>query len=167
MTRGWIYRHIISYKITGERKGYELTSQRLRSAIDQELTVLELPLDDLIDISLHQTNSELSFAFEATLQDPNQILQKGTTNCMGYAAVFHSIASHIITKQKLGGYYRSRHLVGKIHVLGINIHKYIDHPFFKDHDFNMIENIRTGEKIYADPSISDYLGIDRITVKPQ
>ncbi len=165
MNRGWIYRHTITYKIIGERKGYELTDQRLRSAMDQELTVLELPLDDLIDISLHRTHRELSFAFEAASQNPNQILQKGTTHCIGYAALFHSIASHIITKQKMSGYYRSRHLVGEIYFLGINLHQFIDHPFFQNHDFNVLENLYTGEKIYVDPSMSDYLGIKRVSVR--
>mgnify|MGYP006879680079 CR=1 FL=1 len=38
-------------------------------------------------------------------------------------------------------------------------------PFFKDHDFVIIENSVTGEKIYIDPTTSDYLGIDEVAVR--
>ena len=38
-------------------------------------------------------------------------------------------------------------------------------PFFKDHDFAIIRNKRTGERIAVDPNVYDYLIIREITLR--
>jgi len=55
--------------------------------------------------------------------------------------------------------------IGKLDLFGENIHSYIKSPFFKNHDFVIIMNITTQEKIIIDPSLYDYLMIEKVTLK--
>jgi hypothetical protein len=68
----------------------------------------------------------------------------------------------VIQSQHLQDRYRVRHYIGQLYFLGYNVHRWTDHSFFQDHDFNGIEDISTGEAIFIDPSVSDYLGIHRV-----
>ncbi len=57
------------------------------------------------------------------------------------------------------------HKIGQLDFLGIDLHQFFESSFFKDHDFNQIRNLGTGEVILVDPSISDYLWINRVVSK--
>ena len=57
----------------------------------------------------------------------------------------------------------AKHQIGQLHYLEINIHKYFNSSFFKNHDFVTIENRETEEIIAVDPTVNDYLYICFIT----
>jgi len=97
--------------------------------------------------------------------NPNKVWSDKKANCIGYSALFNSIVNHLIVQQDQERLYKARHLKGQLYFLGINVHPLFDSPFFKDHDFNEIENRMEGVKIYVDPSVSDYLGIKEIRSK--
>ena len=96
--------------------------------------------------------------------NPNDLNSNAKTNCIGYSALFNSLANHIFENQNLNDRFRSRHFVAKIYLFGIDIHQYFNSDFFRDHDINEITDTRTGDKFYTDPTLYDYLKIDRITV---
>ena len=58
--------------------------------------------------------------------------------------------------------YKAEHKIGEIKLLGIDVHQYFDSQFYKDHDFNEVRNLVTGEKVSIDPTLSDYLRIETV-----
>ncbi len=52
--------------------------------------------------------------------------------------------------------------VGYIRVLGMNVHEYVHHPFFKNHDFVVFTNKTTGDRFAVDSSLYDYTGISEV-----
>ena len=107
----------------------------------------------------------MSFSTGKVSGNPNEVLKEGKANCIGYSALFSSIIDFLIDKQNDRDKIRTKHLIGKIEFFGVDIHQFSEHPFFRDHDFNSIENLDTGEIIYFDPSVSDYLKIEKISCK--
>ena len=104
----------------------------------------------------------MSFSSYASSNNPNLVYQTGKANCIGYSALFNSIANYLIETQKLENKYRAIHLIGRLDFLGIDLHQFFDDPFLQDHDFNGIENLENGERIYIDPSLSDYFRINYV-----
>ena len=84
-------------------------------------------------------------------------------NCIGYSSLFNSIVEHLIKEQNAENDYRARHLIGRLEFVGFDLHQLFKDPFFQDHDYNEIENIHTKERIYVDPSLSDYFRINRVS----
>lgn len=79
--------------------------------------------------------------------------------------MFSAIADYLIKRYGLQDRYEVDHLVGHLRFLGINLHNFINNPFFRDHDFNSIKDLRTGEAIYVDPSIYDFLRIKKVSIR--
>lgn len=159
--RGWIFRFTINYSIVGNRNCIELKDKDLI----RELSVFQKnTIEEIIDIAKNQTNRRLKFSKKTSSNNPNNLIKNGKANCVGYASLFCSIGNHLIKTKNLDNKFRFNHLIGELDFLGINLHQFTTNSFFKDHDFNEIENLKTGEKTYIDLSISDYLKIDAVSV---
>lgn len=89
----------------------------------------------------------------------------GTTHCVGYASFFATACNFNLKKHHLDGSWVGYPDIGNLYFLGANVHPYFKSPFFKDHDFAIVENKQTGEKIAVDPTVADYLWIDFVTLK--
>jgi hypothetical protein len=50
-------------------------------------------------------------------------------------------------------------LRAKITFLDFDLHQLTDSPFFKDHDYNVVEDMQSGERLFVDASTKDVLGI--------
>jgi hypothetical protein len=161
--RSWIFKTIISYTPIQERKYIELENEKLFQEIEMEMEGAQLTIDKIIHIARRKTNEKLFFTTEKSSRNPNEVLKVGKANCIGYSALFNSISNHLIKNQKLETKYKAKHLVGQIDFMGIDLHQFFDDPSLKDHDYNEITNIETGEKIYIDPTVSDYLGIHEVS----
>ena len=79
--------------------------------------------------------------------------------------MFNSIANQIIISKGLTREIESKHKIGKLELLGLNMHQFLKSPFFRDHDFNQLRNLKTGEEISIDPSLSDILWIEKVIIK--
>jgi len=90
------------------------------------------------------------------------LIETKKANCRGYSAMFNSIANYLIIKNNLQTEYKAEHKIGEIKFLGIDVHQYFDCPFYKDHDFNELRNLFTGEKLSIDPTVSEYLWIETV-----
>ncbi|MFK7969958.1 MAG: hypothetical protein AB8F95_06300 [Bacteroidia bacterium] len=144
--RGMLFRALVSYQTTGERA--------VRSMTDIDIKETNLPTDQ----SLSFVADKLSFYTGPCNPDPNVSIQTGQANCVGYAAMYASLmAAHPD--------YKVKHCVGKIYVLGMDVHQLFDHPFFHDHDFNQIIYRTTGKIMLVDPSVYDMLGVVEVRAK--
>lgn len=144
---------------------HELKNDSVRHKLDIWIDQNKNPsIDEMIDFSLEITSEILDFTFENTSSDLNTLLESGKANCVGYAVVFNSILNYIIDKTKEGTYpvFDTDHCVGQISINGINVHNLFTDPFFKDHDFIVINYLKCNERIAVDPSLYDYFGIKRV-----
>jgi len=162
--RGFFYRSLISYVDNGTRENIALTNPDLINLIDTELksknTIYNL--ETIANTADKITRNTLKFSSSQVSKNPNDIFYSHKTNCVGYAAMFNSIANYIIINQNLQNEIQCHHKIGQLHLLGKNIHPFFDSPFFKDHDYDVILSKSEDNEIAIDPSVSDYLGIRRI-----
>ncbi len=163
--RGPIFRTLIHYSETGTRKHINIDDAQLIENIEASIGDPNMTFEQLVKLSSKLTNDRLSFTFLAASRDPNQVYQSKKANCIGYAALFNSILNFIIEKKKLNETYQVQHLIGKLDLLGFDLHNLSDDAFFKEHDFIRIKNKKTGKDLFVDPSIGDYLLIDYVNAK--
>ncbi|MGC4128837.1 MAG: hypothetical protein QM564_04595 [Bergeyella sp.] len=150
--RGFLFRKFVKYESVGTR-GIFLV-------IDEEDTFKSKNINEIIDYSLNKTARKLEFTFD----NQTKPLITGKANCIGYCDYFSSRMNQILENNDMKDW-KISHEIGKLEVFGIDIHQYFSSPFFKDHDFVTVENIKTGEKISIDPTVYDYFKIDRISLK--
>lgn len=150
--RGPLFSLLFEYSINGERDIY-LTKNEQLTAHSFEFHSSEKMLKN----SLMFTANHLDFSSEVVDPDPNISIKEGKANCIGYAAMFANIYSQNSPRN-----HEVKHCVGKISLLGIDLHSKIDHPFFKDHDFNLIIDTETGDSTLVDPTLYEYFGIVRL-----
>lgn len=165
MFRGLIYRKLVFYNKIGKRENIRLINKDLVKIIDNRINHKILNIDEIIKITNEITSQQLSFSFNKTTSNPNEILKLKKANCIGYSSLFNTIGNYIIGKQKLTNKYEFIHLIGKIEVLNYDVHNLFDNAFFKNHDYNEIVNKKTHQKIFVDPSLYDYLRIKNVTSK--
>jgi hypothetical protein len=103
------------------------------------------------------TGEHLGFSTSGTSVHPDALCRKGKANCVGYAAFFDAILRY--SSARSGIEVRTAPVAGKLYFLGFDMHEWIDDPFFRDHDFNRVEDLTTGKTTYVDPSLYDYTGI--------
>lgn len=162
--RGWIYRHLVTYKSIGLRTNYSATDKNLTDFIDANADhEKDLNIEQIVELGLSITSNKLTFTANKNDIDPNKLIKSRTAHCVGYASFFAATCNYLLEKHKLSDTWIAKPQVGQLYFLGTNIHKYFTSSFFKDHDFVTIENKITGETIAVDPTVSDYLYIDYIT----
>jgi len=161
LQRGEIYRLMAMYEPINQREAIIISNSELKS----ELSTIhsnKLSFEQLIETALSITNERLSFNSKSGSNNPNIVYNTQEANCVGYSALYNSVIKQLIVMQGHSSKYEAKHLVAKIHFFGYDIHKLIDRPFFKDHDYNLIIEKETGKRVYVDPSLNDYFGIKRV-----
>ncbi len=149
-----------------ERNQVEVIDQKLLEIIEYNRNgKTELSIEEIIRISAKMTNETLSFSTGKVSNNPNVLINERNANCVGYASFFTSVANELVEEEGLADICKIRHWKGKLELYGLDVHQYFQHSFFKDHDFVEVQNLETGEKLHIDPSVSDYLKIDRIRSK--
>lgn len=163
--RGSFYRSFINYKSIRERQINVLPNKEFLAFVEEKIAnKTPSSIKEIIQLSLQITSSHLRFYTTNTTVNPNILLQKPLTNCIGYSAFFNATCNYLLKKYGYSSY-KSNHLIGKMYLGTTNIHSYFSSPFFKDHDFNSITNYQSGEVFYVDPTINDYVLIDFISCK--
>lgn len=162
--RGWIYRASVKYNTISTRAEIPIRNQELLDEIQLKTRNIDIDFNAVIQIASSITKKELSFSFDQSSSDPNLLMTTKQANCVGYAAMFNSIANYLIKQNDLGDKIEVKHEVAQLKFLGIDIHQYFDSSFFNDHDFNTIRNLQQGTIIAIDPSVSDYLKISKVSL---
>lgn len=159
--RDWFYTHLITYKSIGPRPNYVATDNKLIAYIDTSADDQINPdIERIIKSGLSITSKQLNFTSNKNDIDPNKLINSKTAHCVGYATFFATTCNHLLAKHNLADTWTAKPQIGQLHFLGTNIHKYLESPFFKDHDFAIVENKKTGETFAVDPTVNDYLCID-------
>ena len=162
--RGYIYRHIVTYKSVGQRQNYSVIDDKLIDYIEMNLgDKKDLDIKNIIEIGLSRTSKQLNFTASKNDNDPNKLINSKTAHCVGYSSFYATTCNYLLKKNNLADIWTAKPQIGQIFLFGINIHKYFKSSFFKDHDFVTIENKITGKVFAVDPTINDYLYIDYIT----
>lgn len=166
LLRGLIYRLSINYVKLAERNPISVIDSEFREIIEYNRKAeTELSIEQIIIISTQLTNKTLKFSMDKVSNDPNELINERVANCVGYASFFSTVANKLVKDEGLNNKYKIRHWKGGLELYGVDVHQYFENSFFKDHDFVEIQNLETGENIYIDPTVSDYLKIDRIKSK--
>ncbi len=162
--RGWIYRQLITYKTIGLRKNYLAKDSNLIDLINaNDDEKYDTNIKGFIQLALSTTSKQLNFTTDNNETDPNKLITSKTAHCVGYASFFATTCNYLLSKHNLADTWIAKPQIGELYFLGINIHKYFNSPFLKDHDFVTIENTKTGEAFAVDPTINDYLCINFVT----
>ncbi len=164
--RGYIYRLLVKYEPIKETEEYVVSGSKLVDYIDNFTADNDLmSIETVTDKSNELTNEKLEFTFSKCDKDPNKLILSLETNCVGYAYFYAVVCNYLLEKSKLSNQWHAKTYRAKLYFLGVDIHTWFNTPFFKDHDFVIIENSVTGEKIYIDPTTSDYLSIDEVAIR--
>lgn len=164
--KGTIFRLVITYKSVGLKINYVASELNLTSKIDDFIKIHnDFDIEVILQETLDFTNEQLHFTFSKNDNDPNKLIISKSANCVGYATFFSSTFNYIINKYKLSHTWKASPQKGQLYFFNTNFHNYIKSPFFKDHDFVIIENLKTGQELAVDPTINDYFGIEDITYK--
>lgn len=164
--RGWLYRHLVTYRSIGQRTPYFVTNNKLAAYIDKSTeNKKSQDIKEIIEMSLSATSKQLNYTATKNDIDPNKLISSQTAHCVGYAFFFSTTCNYLIDKNDRTSPWIAIPQIGQLSLLGINIHKYINTPFFKDHDFVIIKNKATGKTYAVDPTVNDYLFIDFVTYK--
>lgn len=157
--RGWLYRHLVAYQSIGQRENYPATNELLIEFIESNSENTK-DARAIVQRALDLTSQKLNFVAAKSESNPNQLIQNGQANCIGYAAFTATICNHLLAKHGMAARWSARPQIGQLYFLGTNVHPYFKSAFFKDHDFVLIQNSQTGERLCVDPTVSDYLGVD-------
>ena len=160
--RGALFRLTVSYEVINSRR-HSVSSELKKSFLS--LLDEEKALPDISELSVTALRITAdSLRFSTKVSGARIVSREGRryANCIGYARLYDEELGDLLDKHGLGGRYQLHRVVGKLRVLGLDIHRLIDDPFFRDHDFNLIEDRLTGELIAVDPGLYDYLGIRRV-----
>jgi len=164
--RGWVYRQLVWYEAAGPRPIYRATNKVLIRTIEARLS--EHPaaeVKDVVQLAQDITARQLMYRATRTANDPNQLVASRRAHCVGYAAFCATTCNYLFVRRHQDKVWQARPQLGRLYFLGENVNRYFSSPFFRDHDFVLIENRQTGERLAVDPTISDYLGIDEVALR--
>jgi hypothetical protein len=166
LLRNWLFWQLFSYQAVGERPTYAIKNPELRTYIERELPANSVKSPRIIlKKALQLSAQQLHFTAARNHNDPNLLINSRSAHCVGYAAFTTTICNELLRRYQLNSAWKAEAQVGQIHFLGINVHPYFQSAFFKDHDFVVLRNQKTGEELAADPTVYDYLGIGLVRVK--
>ena len=164
--RGWLYRHMVEYKSIGHRNSYSVTDHQLINLLNEASEKQADPnVEDIIELALSITSQQLHYTTGRNDNNPNMLVASRKAHCVGYAAFFATACNFLFEKHNLAGTWTATSQIGQIYFLRTNIHSCFNSSFFKDHDFVTIENKINRQKFAVDPTVSDYLYIDFVTIE--
>lgn len=165
--RGPLYRTLVDYESVGPRTNYTVKDEKLADLIASKVNGrTDLDITEVVKLSLAITSSQLYFTADNNDIDPNKLLTSKAAHCVGYAAFFAATCNYLLSEYNLADIWTANPQQGQLYLLGNNLHEYFSSPFFKDHDFVIIENHVTGEVLAVDPTFRDYFYIDFIRLRP-
>ena len=163
--RGWLFRQLVTYKPIGIRTEYIASGDNLIANLNVNFENLtECEIEKIIELALSSTSEQLNFTSDKNDVAPNALIVSKSAHCVGYAAFFVTSCNYVIDRCNLSSTWNAKSQVAHLYFIGFNLHQYFNSPFFKDHDFAIIENKITGQIIAVDPSVHDYLHIDFVAM---
>lgn len=164
LVRGPLYRLLVTYHVVGDRPSYAITAPEPINFIEKQVSGKKLPtVMPLLKQDWPPQPPHYTITAEQNSSEPNRLIHTRTAHCVGYAAFCAAVCAYLLEKYNLSDEWTARPYAGQLYVLRQNVHLYINHPFFKDHDFVLLQNKRTGEILALDPTLFDFSGILRVS----
>lgn len=152
-----------SYDTIKERTVLDVANEKLKNRLKE--TENNTSVDDLIQNSLKETASILSFSFYKCDHETDKLVETKKANCIGYSAFLASVIQFKLKQSGMENDWKVHHNVGEIYLVNENINRHFNSGFFRDHDFVTVENLKTNETIGIDATLYDYFRIERIKLK--
>jgi hypothetical protein len=165
--KGYLYRNLISYKEIKQRKLIEIQNKAIKDDLDFWLNTNKSPsVAQIIDFASEYATDQIDYTFGKCNTNPNHIIMGDKkTNCIGYSASLHAVATYLLEKKGLSAQVKSEHKVAQLYLLDFNIHRLFKNPAFENHDYNVIYDNKNDKRYVIDPTIYSNLGIKQVTEK--
>ncbi|WP_020571306.1 hypothetical protein [Neolewinella persica] len=158
--RGQLFRLCAHYEPVGERTILVVNNQDLQREIAKWAAENSAAsVEKRIAYSRKLTAKTASFIMRSASGQPDDVYVTGQANCVGYARLFAGILEEV---NKAMGEERSISqaiLVGELSLFGQSLHQLTNDPFWQDHDYNQVTDLKTGEVYFLDVTLYDYFGI--------
>jgi hypothetical protein len=163
--KGHLYRLLVTYREIDQRASVKIDNPAIRRDLDTwSAAHTQASLEEMVDFAGDYATHQVRYTLGKCSIDPNKIiLGEKKTNCIGYSASFQAVLVYLLEQRKLTKEIKCTHKVGHLYLLGYNLHQCFDDPAFKDHDYNVVTDTRTGQQIVLDPTVWAHLGIGRVT----
>ena len=100
--RGWIYRHVVTYKSVGTRTTYPASDKNFTQYIDSYIdNQMQPDIKQIIKLALAITSEKLNYAAQKTDIDPNILFTSRKAHCVGYAAFCTTTCNYLLKKYDL------------------------------------------------------------------
>ena len=154
--RGPVYRLLTDYEITDYRPVPLPPDERLQTVSDSLYLLDTEPIGFVRNVQ-HYVAGRLRFRAHNSGTTAAALHAGGEANCVGYARLTADLLNR--NRSFTGQDYLARQGVAKISVLGFDLHRLFDSPFFRDHDVVVIQNKEGTIVRVVDPSLFDYAGV--------
>lgn len=155
--KGSIYTILFTYESAGKRSNsIDFTPPSTNAPSTQYQT-------EVLYLAQEFTNNQLQFSSQNNTQTPDAVLKTHHANCIGYAALYSAYFNWIAKENGLKC--KAEHHIGKIYLFKYNLHLLSNNPFFANHDFVIISDSSLENKKAIDPTVSDYLGIHKVSIR--
>ncbi len=164
LLRGPIFRTLVTYEV-----GVDLgpaSVQPFPPLADAISHVQGEDLEVLAGAAGGITAAALVFKLRGKGQSASSVIETGTANCEGYAALFSRVLAVLLEDRGLSGLYEVRHVRGIQRFLGIDFQTNgIMPPPYRDHDFVIVVDREKDVVVLAwDPNLYDAVGILEVGV---
>lgn len=158
--RGAVFRLFVSYQPVGERTVLGLSDPDLRREIsDWAAAHPAASATAQIAFSRRLTARHATFVMRSVSSQPDDVCASGQANCVGYARLFAASLEAVNDAIGQGRTLSPSVLIGELSLFGQSLHQLTDDPFWRDHDYNKVVNLKTGEVYFLDATLYDYSGI--------
>lgn len=161
LLRGQVFRLLIYY-VPVQQVHLPNEIQSFSSAMSSYPEANSITIEKEIRRALNFTSQALYFTLANTSMHPLDLLENSKANCVGYGNFFKHRMLFQLEHRKLEGQYEVQQWRGKLYLLGWDLHTLFEDPFWKDHDFNIIIDKKTGAQLAVDATLFDYSGIKKI-----
>ncbi len=159
-----LYQNTVKYKEINQRSLIKIENKIIKDDLDFWLSTYNFAtVEQIVDFAHDYSTEDVRYTFGKCSTDPNKLINSQSTNCIGYSALFHCVASYLLDKRGFSASVKSEHKVAQLHFLGFNVHKLLKDPAFKNHDYNVITDNLNSKKYVIDPTLSANLGIKKVS----
>ena len=158
---------MVDYQPIGERVLVPIEAPSIVQELDDWLAAHpKATVEETINFAQSYSTQHIQYTLKHCSTNPNTVLlTRQSTNCVGYAAVFHAVMTCFLAQQGRSSSVKSTHHVAHLYIGRFNLNTLVPHPAFKDHDFNSVTDTQTQKRYYVDPTVAASLGIYSVRLK--
>lgn len=158
--RGQLFRLCVGYVPVGERTILSVNNPELQGEIALWAAANpEASVKKRIVYSRKLTAKSASFVMRSASGQPDDVYHSKQANCVGYARLFAGILEEVNKELGEERSVSQAILIGELSLFGQSLHQLSNDPFWRDHDYNRVKDLETGEVYFLDVTLYDYFGV--------